>query len=129
MRTSTVCLVWLLCISVVLLCLPVKHNCVPTKSKPCHVEPEPPGPPSEALYDGYIRSINWRQQSFLYESTYGYVRALGPICGPPNILPVWEGMRVSTLKFHWEEWQSADTGECFALDMVEHSPLGDLKAK
>lgn len=82
----------------------------------------------EVLYDGYIRQINWQDRSVTYESAYGYIKVIGPICGTG--LPVWAGMHIYELNFHW--YVSPDVNPsysqaCYVVDYVMHAPTGDYK--
>jgi len=81
----------------------------------------------EVLYDGYIRIADWNKKSVTYESAYGYIKTIGPICG--SSMPVWAGMHLYELNFHWN---TNDNGynresECYAIDYVLHAPTGDYK--
>jgi len=73
---------------------------------------------SEVVYDGHIRSIDWVGRSFIYESAYGFVKVIGPVCGH-KMLPVWQGMHVYEINFHW--YQPTDRDGCFDLDYVGHA--------
>lgn len=125
MRGALACLAC--CLGVLaLLAIVTADDCVPTKSKPCPVaKPEPKIGRDEAVYDGYIRAIQFQQRAVLYESTSGFVKTFDPVCPEPTMLPVWQGMRVASIHFHWS--QTADGPGCFQFDQVEHSPLGDAK--
>ena len=120
----SLCAVVLACAAAILLATS-HEECVATKSTPCPVKQEEPKiGRAEAVYDGYVRSIHFQNRTFLYESTSGYVKVVGPLCGS-EMLPVWEGMHVSVINFHWK--QPDQESGCFSLDYVEHSQLGDAK--
>jgi hypothetical protein len=82
----------------------------------------------EVLYDGYIRAADWNRMTITYESSYGYIKTVGPICG--NGLPVWAGMHVYELNFHWyvsPDMNPSTSNACFVVDYVLHAPTGDYK--
>ena len=82
----------------------------------------------EVLLDGYIRQINWEETTLTYESAYGYIKVIGPICG--NGLPVWAGMHVYELNFHWyvdPNPNTVNSTACYVIDYVLHAPTGDYR--
>lgn len=102
-------------------------------SKTAYSKPAPPAPvvhkegDPELLLSGYIRSINWEDRAFVYETDWGFIKAIGPICGN-DPLPLWVGMRLYEVNFHWKVYdQVNDTRGCFTLDYIGHAPTGDLK--
>lgn len=80
----------------------------------------------ESLYDGWVRSINWNDRTFLYETIYGYSRIFGPICHHPEQLPVWEGEAISQINFRWVNWaQDTNQQGCYAIDAIQHDASRD----
>lgn len=83
---------------------------------------------NEVLLDGYIRIADWNRKSITYESAYGYIKTIGPICGTD--MPVWAGMHIYELNFRWyvsPEVNPTTSKECFVIDYVLHAPRGDYK--
>lgn len=95
-------------------------DCTPTKSKACPVPVEPlkPGHP-ETLNGGWVRSMNWEQRSFNYETVDGFTRIIGPVCRHTEQIPVWENMGTAGIQFHW------DADSCYVIDGVQHFPERD----
>jgi hypothetical protein len=82
----------------------------------------------EVVYDGYIRIADWNKRYITYESANGYIKSIGPVCG--DTLPVWAGMHIYELNFHWYTSPDANpqySRECFVIDYVLHAPTGDYK--
>jgi len=81
----------------------------------------------EVVYDGFIRIADWQKKSVTYESRYGYIKTIGPICG--DNMPVWAGMHIYELNFHWNTVDNGygHEGSCFVIDYVLHAPTGDYK--
>lgn len=77
---------------------------------------------AETIWYGYIRSINFEQREFVYESDFGFVKAFSRVCGN-GPLPIWEGMHVERIDYHWQS-ATADTNGCFILDSVTHDLSG-----
>jgi hypothetical protein len=86
----------------------------------------------ELLGPGYVRSIDLYRNSVVYETEYGFVKALDPVCD--STIPMWRGMRLNRLGFHWKVYGNTSFNGtfyygCYKLDDVEHSLEGDLKAE
>jgi hypothetical protein len=77
---------------------------------------------AETIWYGYIRSINFENREFVYESDYGFIKTFSRVCGFEP-LPIWEGMHVEQINFHWQR-ATDDTNGCFALDGVIHDLSG-----
>lgn len=77
---------------------------------------------AETIWYGYIRSINFEDREFIYESDYGFIKAFSRVCGSAP-LPIWEGMHVEQINFHWQH-ATDDTNGCYVLDGVIHDLSG-----
>jgi hypothetical protein len=125
----------LLLVGMALLFNACSDDCTCKDQKTRIVTPAPkPTPPawtsgqSEVLLDGYIRIADWNKRYITYESAYGYIKSIGPVCG--DTLPVWAGMHVYEINYHW--YTSPDVNpqysrECYVIDYVLHAPTGDYK--
>lgn len=77
---------------------------------------------AETIWYGFIRSINFENREFVYESDYGFIKTFSHVCGN-DPLPIWEGMHVEQINFHWQR-ETDDTRGCFVLDGVIHDLSG-----
>jgi hypothetical protein len=78
----------------------------------CTVEPKIK---YEFTGSGYVRSIDWYQRTFVFESDDGQLKTFNP-CQAKQNMPVWEGMRAH-IKFHWD---SDPFRQCYWMDEVRH---------
>lgn len=122
---------WLIPVALLIACL---VNCgEPCTTQKSRIVTPPPvegwkNGQSEVLLDGYIRIADWNRKSITYESGYGYIKTIGPICGEG--MPVWAGMHIYELNFHWyvdPNPYPQTSRECYVLDYVLHAPTGDYR--
>jgi len=96
-----------------------------------HTKPMPPTPPAElkagrpeSLGSGWVRAVDSYRGQVVYETDYGFMKAFNSICGYP--IPMWNGMRLNQLNYHWQEYNMDSLG-CYEFDYIGHAASGDLK--